>query len=117
MISLNDFVILAKKGGVIDDSTNKPMEFGTVLGFCCIGNYVIGVLLNDKNYVINEAYVGEDKLVHYSEWYASGVVTKEKMNTSKGIAEFNSKIPVKCRKIKNVMLLNGELIGLTKEVF
>lgn len=116
MISLFDFVTSAKKHGIINDRTDKPMEFGTVLGFCCIGNYVIGVLLNDKNYVINEAYVGEDKLVHYSEWYASGVVAKEKMDTPKGIAEFNSKIPVKCRKIKSVMLLNGELIN-SKEVF
>ncbi len=107
MISLFDFVTLAKKGGVIDDSTDKPMDFGAVLGFCCIGNGVTGVLLNSKNYVINEAYIGQDKLVHYAEWYASGIVLKEKMHTAKGIIEFNSKIPAKCRKIKSAMLLNG----------
>ena len=110
MISLFDFVTLAKKGGIIDDSTNKPMEFGAVLGFCCIGNGVTGVLLNSKDYRINEAYIGEDKLVHYATWYASGIVAKEKMHTKKGIIEFNSKIVPKCRKIRKAMMLNGEVI-------
>lgn len=112
MISLFDFVTLAKKGGVINDSTDKPMDFGAVLGFCCLGNGVTGVLLNNKNYTINEAYIGQDKLVHYSEWCVSGVVTKEKMHITKGIIEFNLKIPVKCRKIKSAMMLSGETIKI-----
>ena len=113
MISLSDFVTLAKKSGVINDDTNKPLEFGVLLGFCCLSNGSTGVLLNVKNYTIKEAYIGPDKLIHCSEWDISGKVTKEKMYLSKGIEEFNSKIPVKCRrKIKKAMLLDGTLLSL-----
>ena len=107
MITLFDFVVSTKKHGIIDDATGKPREFGTVLGFCWLNNGVTGVLLNSKNYTINEAYIGEDKLVHYSEWSVSGIVGKEKMHLAKGVTEFNSTIPVKCRRIKTAMMLDG----------
>lgn len=111
MISLHDYVRLTKKGGIIDDSTDKPMEFGTVLGFCWLKNGVTGVLLNSKNYTIKEAYIGPDKLVHFAEWDVSGVVTSY-LDSKKNILEFNSKVRVKTRKIKTVVLLNGTLIKI-----
>ena len=76
MISLQDYVRLTKKGGIIDDSTDKPMGFGTVLGFCWLKNGVTGMLLNSKNYTIKEAYIGPDKLVHLAEWNVSETATK-----------------------------------------
>lgn len=111
MISLFDFVALTKKGGIIDDSTDKLMGFGAVLGFCWLNNGVTGVLLNDKNYTIKEAYIGPDKLVHFAEWDVSGIVTNY-MDSKKNIVEFNSRVRVKTRKIKTVVLLNGAEIKL-----
>lgn len=110
MISLGDFVTLAKKGGVIDDSTDKPMEFGAVLGFCLLHNYVTGVLLNRNNYVIHEAYIGPDKKVHCSEWVVSGVVSKQKMYELRGIADFNTTITVRAKKVVKVTLLSGVVV-------
>ena len=109
MISLFDFVAMTKKKGIIDDSTDKPLEFGAVLGFCWLQNGVTGVLLNSKNYTIKEAYIGPDKLVHFAEWDVSGVVTTY-LDSKKNILDFNSKVRVKTRKIKSVVLLNGTLI-------
>lgn len=109
MISLFDFVALTKKGGIIDDSTDKPMEFGAVLGYCWLNNGVTGVLLNSKNYTIKEAYIGEDKLVHFATWDVSGVVTNY-MDSRKHILEFNSRVRGKCKRIKKIVLLNGTLI-------
>lgn len=107
MITLFDLVVAAKKHGVIDDSTDKPLDFGTVLGFCTLNNGVNGILLNGKNYTINEGYFDTSGFVHYSTWYVSGIVSKEKMHTLKGILSFNETIPSKHRKIKAVMLLDG----------
>lgn len=111
MISLFDFVALTKKGGIVDDSTDKLMEFGTVLGFCWLQNGVTGVLLNDKSYTIKEAYIGPDKLVHFAEWSISEIVTNY-MDSKKNILEFNSRVRTKTRKIKQVVLLNGTQIKL-----
>ena len=108
MISLQEFVYLAKKGGVIDDSTDRPMEFGSVLGFCWLDNGTTGVLLNSKNYVIREAYIGPDKLVHYAEWQVSGTV-KEYMDSAKSIQSFNSRATGR-KWIKAIALLNGTCI-------
>ena len=111
MITLLDFVTMAKKQGVIDDSKDKHMDFGAVLGFCTLNNGATGVLLNDTYYTINEAYIGPDKLIHYSEWYISGVVTKEKMHLASGVKLFNATVPIKTRRIKRVMLLDGTKLG------
>lgn len=108
---LKDFVTLLKKGGIIDDSTGKPMDFGAVLGFCTLHNNTTGVLLNKTEYELHEAYIGEDKLIHYSEWVVSGVVTKKmKMYEAKGIDKFNASVSTNSRKIRKAMLLSGEVV-------
>lgn len=110
---LKDFVALAKKGGVIDDSTDKPMEFGAVLGLCQLHNRAFGVLLNRNNYPICEAYMGPDKLLHCSEWHVSGMVLKHKMYEARGIESFNATVAVNGKRIYKVMLLNGEVIKIS----
>lgn len=107
MITLFDLVVSAKKYGIIDDSNDKVLDFGTVLGFCTLNNGVNGILLNSKNYTINEGYFDTAGKVHYSTWYVSGIVSKEKMHLIRGIQAFNETIPSKHRKIKAVMLLDG----------
>lgn len=111
---LKDFVALAKKGGVIDDSTDKPMEFGAVLGLCQLHNRTFGVLLNRNNYPICEAYMGPDKLLHCSEWHVSGMVLKHKMYEAKGIESFNTTVAINGKRIYKVMLLNGEVIKISR---
>lgn len=112
MLRIEDFVALAKEGGVIDDHTDKPVQFGKIMGFCLLKNNDIGVLLNAKHYQIVQAYVGKDKLVHMSIWAVAGIVSKEKMDTKKGIIAFNSGVKRQTWNIRKAIMLNGETILL-----
>jgi hypothetical protein len=110
MLRIEEFVEKAKVEGVIDDHTNNLLPFGKVMGFCLFKSNDIGVLLNAKHYQIMQAYVGEDGLVHMSEWSIGGIVSKEKMDTLKGVIAFNNIPKRKTWLIRKVMLLCGETV-------
>jgi hypothetical protein len=82
------------------------------MGFCLLKNNDIGVLLNAKHYQIVQAYVGEDKLVHMSIWSICGIVSKEKMDTKRGIIAFNSGVKRQTWNIRKVIMLNGDVVEL-----
>ena len=114
-ITINDFALRAKSDGIIDDHTDEFASFGTVMGFCMLKGGDIGILLNAHDYQIVLAYIGEDNLVHMSEWPIVGCfVSKEKMDTEKGIIAFNSTVTKPSRVITKVVMLNGEVISLER---
>ena len=109
--TINDFVLKVKSDGMIDDHTDEFVSFGKIMGFCMLKGGDIGVLLNACDYQIVLAYIGEDNLVHMSEWPVVGCfVSKEKMDTEKGIITFNSTVTKSSRVIIKVAMLNGEVI-------
>lgn len=112
-MSINDFVVKAKCDGMIDDHTDDFVQFGKVMGFCSLKGGDIGVLFNAHNYQMVMAYIGEDSLVHISEWDIVGnFVSNEKMDTEKGIVAFNSTVKKPSRVIKKVIMLNGTILEL-----
>ena len=110
MLRIEDFVQKTKEEGVIDDHTNELVQFGKIMGFCLLRNNDIGVLLNAKHYQVVLAYVGEDKMVHMSTWPIAGIVSKEKMDTVKGITSFNTTVKRRTGIIRKVMMLNGIIL-------
>ena len=112
-IGIEDFVLIAKTNGMIDDHTDSFVQFGKVMGFCMLKSNDIGVLFNAHNYQMVIAYIGEDSLVHISEWDIVGnFVSNEKMDTEKGIVAFNSTVKKPSRVIKKVIMLNGTILEL-----
>ena len=111
MISLKDIAKVAKKGGIIDDSTEKYIDFDTVLGFCWLRNGTTGLLFKGVNYTIREAYMGQDKVVHLAEWEVSDMVTGD-MTCKESMIDFNKKVQYKCRRVKKALLLDDTFIQM-----